>query len=141
MAQALLQRHTGHLGKKARFGLVSEYGHLGIQRLIGEALSRCLVGLLAQSQCPVVDIATTAKRTGKLLFLLVRRVKTIEIGAFDSAHTSLFSQKKGKPATSLPNQPERNACFLPTFENGGIRRRYFGEAVGRTSSRTWRSSA
>lgn len=29
---------------------------------------------------------------------------------------------------SLPNQPERNACFLPMFENGGIRRRCFGNA-------------
>jgi hypothetical protein len=30
---------------------------------------------------------------------------------------------------SLPNQPERNACFLPTFENGGIRRRCFDERL------------
>jgi pimeloyl-ACP methyl ester carboxylesterase len=30
---------------------------------------------------------------------------------------------------SLPNQPERNACFLPTVENGGIRRRCFGEVL------------
>ena len=28
---------------------------------------------------------------------------------------------------SLHNQPVRNACFLPTFENGAILRRCFGE--------------
>jgi hypothetical protein len=91
---ALLQRYTGHIGKKGGLFLVSEHGHLCVQGLIGQTLPSLLIHLLAQCKRPVVDKSAAAKRAGELLFLLVRGIEAIEIGAFDSAHTMLFFRRR-----------------------------------------------
>lgn len=97
VAQALLQGHTRDFTQKGGFFLLFERGQSTGKLLIRQPLARLLVGSFLQAKGPIVHIARTAEGAGEDAPLLVRWIKAVAIGAFDLAHTQLFSHTGGKP--------------------------------------------
>ena len=103
VAQTLLAGHTRDLVEEAGFCLLLKRSQVRGQLLVGQAFSLLLVGVDRQTQRPIVCIAHAAERTGEDLFLLVDGIKPIAIGAFDCAHTEIFSPSAAKTEGSRPS--------------------------------------
>lgn len=86
--------------------LLLEHGQLRRQLLGGESFARFLVRVDRETKRPIVRVAHAAKSAGKDVLLFVRRVETVEIGAFDCAHTLIFFRtgRNRKRPTPAPNK-------------------------------------
>jgi hypothetical protein len=89
MAQGLLGWHTGHFIEKGGFRLLFEHGQASRQLSGSQAPLLRFVGLDAQAQRPIVNVAHTAERTGQNLLLFCCRVKPILVGPLVLAHRLL----------------------------------------------------
>ena len=82
VAQGLLCGHTRHLIEPGVFRLLLELGKHGRSLIIVDALLLLIVGVRAQTQCPVVDETRTAKGPSKILLLLVGGIPSVLVSAF-----------------------------------------------------------
>ena len=78
--------------KRGVFQLL-EHGQLRRQFLVGESFARCLVPIDRAAKRPILRVAHAAKSAGKHVLLFIRRVETVEIGAFDCDHTLIFFRR------------------------------------------------
>src|SRR6266567_4993114 len=109
VTQALLQGHTRDFAQKGGFFLLFKRGQSAGKLLIRQPPACLLVSISLQAKGPIVHIARTAEGAGEDAPLLVRRIKAVAIGAFDLAHTQLFSHTGGKAARPRSIHLERSA--------------------------------
>src|SRR5262249_9436173 len=100
--------------------------------MIADAFLPLRVGIRAQAQCPVVDIARTPERPRKHSGLLGRRVEAIAVGAFLShAYNYRISvvRKQWAVALSVPLAAPRGARrFIPIAKARGLRAACFDKS-------------
>ena len=95
MTKGLLRRNARYLIEPRGFRLLLEDGQGSRGVVIRNAPLLLIVGIGTQTQCPVIDVATTPKGPSKKSLLLVGRVDSILVCAFlfHSSHTITYCVK------------------------------------------------
>ena len=98
--------------------LLLEHGQLRRQLRGGESFSCFLVRVDREAKRPIVRVAHAAKSAGKEVLLCVRRVETVEIGAFDCAHTLIFFRTGRNRKRPHPCPKQGTVCSSPGVNAG-----------------------
>ncbi len=103
VAKRLLGRNAGDIVEPGVIVLLFQASEACRQLVVAKAFLPFIVGIRSEPQCPIVDIASTAKRTSKDVNLLISRIHSVLVRTFlvHSSHCSTCRVKSQQAKTDI----------------------------------------